>query len=89
MPEGKDPTSTSEITALKSLKPYRQAISLLDYKIMVRRNMHNLDTIEDKLKLLNGMQISCRSMTTPLSVNSTRRTTLRNMEYPMNPCRKK
>ena len=56
MPEGKDPDEYVRNNGPEKFKNLiDRAISLLDYKIMVRRNMHNLDTIEDKLKLLNGI----------------------------------
>ena len=56
MPEGKDPDEYVRNNGPEKFKNLiDRAISLLDYKIGVKRNMHNLDTIEDKLKLLNGI----------------------------------
>jgi len=56
LPEGKDPDEYIRIHGPDKFKNLiDRAISLLDYKIRVQRNMHNLDTLEDKLKLLNGI----------------------------------
>jgi len=56
IPEGKDPDEYVRNNGPEKFKNLiDRAISLLDYKIRVRRNMHNLDTVEDKLKLLNGI----------------------------------
>lgn len=56
LPEGKDPDEYVRNHGPEKFKNLiDRAISLLDYKIRVQRNMHNLDTLEDKLKLLNGI----------------------------------
>jgi len=56
MPEGKDPDEYVRNNGPEKFKNLiDRAISLLDYKIGVRRKMHKLDTVEDKLKLLNGI----------------------------------
>jgi len=56
LPEGKDPDEYIRIHGPEKFKNLiDRAISLLDYKIRVKKNMHNLDTLEDKLKLLNGI----------------------------------
>jgi DNA primase (EC 2.7.7.-) len=56
IPEGKDPDEYIRNNGPEKFKNLiDRAISLLDYKIRVKRNMHNLDTVEDKLKLLNDI----------------------------------
>lgn len=56
IPKGKDPDEFVRNYGPEKFKNLIEgAISLLDYKIRVRKNMHNLDTVEDKLKLLNGI----------------------------------
>lgn len=56
LPEGKDPDEYIRNNGPEKFKNLiDRAISLLDYKIRVKKNMHNLDTIEDKLKLLDGI----------------------------------
>jgi DNA primase len=56
IPEGKDPDEYVRNNGPEKFKNLiGGAISLIDYKISVQKNMHNLDTIDDKLKLLNGI----------------------------------
>lgn len=56
MPEGKDPDEYVRNNGPEKFKNLvDRAISLLDYKIRVKSTMHKLDTVEDKLKLLNGI----------------------------------
>ncbi|NLU51613.1 MAG: DNA primase [Clostridiaceae bacterium] len=56
IPQGKDPDEYVRNYGPEKFKNLIEgAISLLDYKIRVRKNMHNLDTVEDKLKLLNSI----------------------------------
>lgn len=56
IPEGKDPDEYVRNNGPEKFKNLVSgAISLLDYKIRVQENMHNLDTVDDKLKLLNSV----------------------------------
>lgn len=56
IPDGKDPDEYIKNNGPEKFKNLvDRAISLLDYKISVENNMHNLDTIDDKLKLLNSI----------------------------------
>lgn len=56
IPEGKDPDEYVRNNGREKFKNLiGGAISLLDYKIRLQTNMHNLDTIDDKLKLLNNI----------------------------------
>ncbi len=56
MPQGKDPDDFIRNNGSEKFKNLIDgALSLLDYKIRVKKNMHNLDTIEDKLELLNNV----------------------------------
>ena len=57
IPDGKDPDEYVRNNGPEKFKNLiGGAISLLDYKIRVQKNMHNLDTVDDTLKLLNSMQ---------------------------------
>ncbi len=56
IPEGKDPDEYVRNNGPEKFKNLvDRAISLLDYKIRVQNNMHNLDTVDDKLMLLNNV----------------------------------
>lgn len=56
IPDGKDPDDYISNNGPEKFKNLvNGAISLLDYKIRVEKNMYNLDTIDDKLKLLNSI----------------------------------
>ncbi|MGI6085492.1 MAG: DNA primase [Acetivibrionales bacterium] len=56
IPDGKDPDEYIKNNGSEQFKNLvDRAISLLDYKIRVKKNMHNLDTVDDKLKLLNSI----------------------------------
>lgn len=56
IPQGKDPDEFVRNNGPEKFKNLAdRAISLLDYKIKAQKNMHNLDTIDDKLKLLNSI----------------------------------
>jgi len=56
IPDGKDPDEYIRNNGPEKFKNLvDRAISLLDYKIRVNNNMHNMDTVDDKLKLLNGI----------------------------------
>ena len=56
IPDGKDPDEYIRNNGPEKFKNLvDRAISLLDYKIRVENNMHNLNTIDDKLKLLNSI----------------------------------
>ena len=56
IPDGKDPDEYIKNNGPEKFKNLvDRAISLLDYKIRVEKNMHNLDTVDDKLKLLNSI----------------------------------
>ncbi len=56
IPDGKDPDDYIKNNGPEKFKNLvDRAISLLDYKIRVENNMHNLNTIDDKLKLLNSI----------------------------------
>jgi DNA primase len=56
LPEGKDPDEYIRNNGPEKFKNLvDRAISLLEYKIGLQKNMHKLDTIDDKLKLLNGI----------------------------------
>ncbi len=56
IPEGKDPDEFIRNNSPEKFKILvDRAISLLDYKIKVEKNVHNLDTVDDKLKLLNSI----------------------------------
>ncbi len=56
MPEGKDPDEYVRNNGPEKFKSLvDRAISLLDYKIRAQKGMNNLDTVEDKLKLLNSV----------------------------------
>ncbi len=56
IPEGKDPDEYIRNNGPEKFKNLLdRAISLLDYKIRVQNKMHNLDTIDDKLMLLNSV----------------------------------
>lgn len=56
IPEGKDPDEYIRNNGPEKFKNLvDRAISLLDYKIRVQEGMNNLDTVEDKLKLLNSV----------------------------------
>lgn len=56
IPEGKDPDEyVRNYGPEKFKKLVDGAISLLDYKIRLQKNMHNMDTVDDKLKLLNSI----------------------------------
>lgn len=56
IPEGKDPDEFIRNNGPEKFKNLvERAISLLDYKIRAQKGMHNLDTVEDKLKLLNSV----------------------------------
>jgi DNA primase len=56
IPQGKDPDEYIRNNGPEKFKNLvDRAISLLDYKIRVQKGMNNLDTVEDKLKLLNSV----------------------------------
>lgn len=56
MPEGKDPDEFIRNNGSQKFKNLiERAISLLDYKIRTQNSMHNLDNVDDKLKLLNNV----------------------------------
>jgi len=56
IPDGKDPDEYIRNNGPEKFKNLvDRAISLLDYKIAVEKNMYNLDTLDDKLKLLNSI----------------------------------
>ncbi len=56
IPDGKDPDEYIKNNGHEKFKNLiDRAISLLDYKIRVEKNMYNLDTVDDKLKLLNSI----------------------------------
>ena len=56
IPQGKDPDEYIRNNGPEKFKNLvDRAISLLDYKISSQKNMHKLDTIDDKLKLLNSI----------------------------------
>lgn len=56
IPDGKDPDEYIRNNGPEKFKNLvDRAISLLDYKIRVENRMHNLDTVDDKLKLLNSV----------------------------------
>ncbi len=56
LPDGKDPDEYIKNNGSKKFKNLvDRAISLLEYKIKVQEKKHNIDTIDDKLKLLNSI----------------------------------
>ncbi len=56
IPQGKDPDEYIRNNGPEKFKTLvERATSLLDYKIKTKKNMHNLDTLDDKLKLLNSI----------------------------------
>ncbi|NLX63216.1 MAG: DNA primase [Clostridiaceae bacterium] len=56
IPDGKDPDEYIRNNGPEKFKNLvDRAISLLDYKIGTEKNMYNLDTLDDKLKLLNSI----------------------------------
>jgi len=56
IPDGKDPDEYIRNNGPEKFKNLvDRAISLLDYKIRAEKNMYNLDTLDDKLKLLNSI----------------------------------
>jgi len=56
IPDGKDPDEYIRNNGPEKFKNLiDRAISLLDYKIRAENKMHNLDTVEDKLKVLNSI----------------------------------
>ena len=56
IPQSKDPDEYIRNNGPEKFKNLvDRAISLLDYKIRTQKNMHKLDTIDDKLKLLNSI----------------------------------
>lgn len=56
IPDGKDPDEYIKNNGIEKFKNLvDRALSLLDYKISVQEKMHNLDTVDDKLKLLNNI----------------------------------
>ena len=56
MPEGKDPDEYIRNNGPEKFKNLIDgALSLLDYKIRVKKNMYNQNTVEDRLELLNSI----------------------------------
>lgn len=56
IPDGKDPDEYIRNNGPEKFKNLvDRAISLLDYKIRVENKMHNMDTVDDKLELLNSI----------------------------------
>lgn len=56
IPDGKDPDEFIRNNGPEKFKNLAdRAISLLDYKIRVENKMHNMDTVDDKLMLLNNI----------------------------------
>ncbi|NLO99378.1 MAG: DNA primase [Clostridiaceae bacterium] len=56
IPDGKDPDDYIRNNGPEKFKNLvDRAISLLDYKIRAEKNMYSLDTVDDRLKLLNSI----------------------------------
>ena len=57
LPDGKDRMSIKNNGSEKFKNLVERAISLLEYKIKVQQRKHNVDNIDDKIKLLNSMEV--------------------------------